>query len=383
MANVGKMAADLASHRPGGDALKSVADGKNLEMKHSDYDQWQRKGRSRIGTRGEVSSGGGGASSRPESILDFSKLPIQIKSTPKFNVGPACNHKHGRAKSATHDAEAERQARERQKEINVLSLLIMARRKALESYKLREETLLIENSKMRLEIESSEQDVHKEVKNLLQKYERYRGAVSTLTTKFESHKDIANAELKQTQEKIDKDLQGLQEQVDAAESLLNETKKELATLTSYKDKEYPVRAMRIRELHKQIKYLAKEFKAEQDELERIINVETSKYTTRRDDRLREIQSQATDFAQDLMQEGVKDMAIHNVTMKKEIEGHIVENKELEIIIDQLTEEVKALSTDPKCDVRKQMFPHLYKEVQKCTPDMDVELDIPRHDWLPI
>ena len=45
-------------------------------------------------------------------------------------------------------------------------------------------------------------------------------------------------------------------------------------------------------------------------------METSKYTTRRDDRLREIQSQATDFAQDLMQEGVKDMAIHNITMKK-------------------------------------------------------------------
>lgn len=74
-------------------------------------------------------------------VLDFSKLPIQIKSTSKFNVGLACNHKHGRAKSATHDAEEERLARERQKEINVLSLLIMARRKALESYKLREETL--------------------------------------------------------------------------------------------------------------------------------------------------------------------------------------------------------------------------------------------------
>ncbi|XP_030831368.1 myosin-11 [Strongylocentrotus purpuratus] len=379
------MAADLASQRPGGDALKPVhvADGEDLEMKHSFYDQWQRKGKSRVGTRGEEESKGGSSTSRQESILDFSKLPVQIKSTSKFNVGLACNHKHGRAKSATHDAEEERLARERQKEINVLSLLIMARRKALESYKLREETLLIENSKMRLEIESSEKDVHKEVKTLLQKYERYRGAVSTLSTKFESQKESANAELNQAQDKIAKDVLVLQKQVDAADSLLNETKKELATLTSYKDKEYPVRAMRIRELHKQIKYLAKEFKAEQDELDKIIQVETSKYTTRRDDRLREIQSQATDFAQDLMQEGVKDMAIHNITMKKEIEGHIEENEALETIIQHLKEDVKSMSTDPKSDVRKQMFPHLYKEVQKCTPDMDVELDIPRHDWLPI
>ena len=61
------MAADVGNPRPGGDALKSMADGKKLEMKHSDYDQWQRKGRSRLGTRGEEESKGGSSTSRPES----------------------------------------------------------------------------------------------------------------------------------------------------------------------------------------------------------------------------------------------------------------------------------------------------------------------------
>ena len=81
------------------------------------------------------------ASSFVGSVIDFSKLPIDLNASSKFTVGAACHHKHGRAKSATHDAEEERLARERQKEIKVLNLLIMARQKALESYKLREETL--------------------------------------------------------------------------------------------------------------------------------------------------------------------------------------------------------------------------------------------------
>ena len=63
------MAADLASQRPGGDALKPVpvADGEDLEMKHSFYDQWQRKGKSRVSTRGEEESKGGSSTSRQES----------------------------------------------------------------------------------------------------------------------------------------------------------------------------------------------------------------------------------------------------------------------------------------------------------------------------
>ena len=56
--------------------------------------------------------------------------------------------------------------------------------------------------------------------------------------------------------------------------------------------------------------------AEQEELERIIQVETDKYSKRRDDRLQEIQSQATDFAQDMMQDGIKDMALQNIIMKR-------------------------------------------------------------------
>ena len=52
---------------------------------------------------------------------------------------------------------------------------------------------------------------------------------------------------------------GIQVQVEEVEDTLRKTKAELGVLMSYKDKEYPVRAMRISELQRQIDYLTVEF----------------------------------------------------------------------------------------------------------------------------
>ncbi len=52
---------------------------------------------------------------------------------------------------------------------------------------------------------------------------------------------------------------GIQVQVEEVEETLEKTKAELGVLMSYKDKEYPVRAMRISELQHQIEFLTVEF----------------------------------------------------------------------------------------------------------------------------
>ncbi len=51
----------------------------------------------------------------------------------------------------------------------------------------------------------------------------------------------------------------LEKQVEALDERLKERQTELSVLTSYKDKEYPVRAMKIAELQKQIQYLTAEY----------------------------------------------------------------------------------------------------------------------------
>ena len=51
----------------------------------------------------------------------------------------------------------------------------------------------------------------------------------------------------------------IQKQVEDVEDTLAKTKTELGVLMSYKDKEYPVRAMRIAELQRQIEYLTAQY----------------------------------------------------------------------------------------------------------------------------
>ena len=49
---------------------------------------------------------------------------------------------------------------------------------------------------------------------------------------------------------------------------------------------------------------------------------------------------------------------------QEIEEHVVENGEIDFLIKDLVKEVEGLQFDPKTDVRRQMFPHLYREIPK-------------------
>ena len=55
----------------------------------------------------------------------------------------------------------------------------------------------------------------------------------------------------------------LEKQGQALDDRLGERKTELSVLLSYKDKEYPVRAMKIAELQKQIQYLSTEYEVKE------------------------------------------------------------------------------------------------------------------------
>lgn len=261
-------------------------------------------------------------------------------------------------------------------EVNVLNLLIKSRLKALQNYRAREEVLLLENEKMRKEIEKQEKDVHGEVTCLLQKYERYRGAISTLTTKFEKEKALANRQFEEAKLHTEQEIKVLDAQVKNADIKLKEKRQQLKMLLSYKDREYPVHAVHIAQLQLQIDTLKKQHKRENIELKRIIKMETEKYQQNQTKDIQDIKEDAINNVMDTLQDGLKEMALQNITMKKEMEEHSEETANIIKMIPCLEKDIKDLKLDPKSDLRRQMFPHLFQEVTKCTPDMDVVLDIP-------
>ncbi|XP_071959617.1 uncharacterized protein C20orf96-like [Antedon mediterranea] len=355
-----------------------------IDIKPVDYDQWKRKERKKR-VQKILSTTSPNRLAADARLNTATHSTFHVKSGHRFDKpssSSVCNHSHKRSDQPAGPSKDELNA-ERQREINVLQLLIKSRKQAVTNYKARHEVLLNENEKFRTEIEGAEEKTHKDVKQILQKYERYRGAVSTLTFKFDNEKEKALTELKNTEDEVNAGLKGLEKQFSEVQQALKNKRTELSVLLSYKDKEYPVKAMKINALRIQIEQLSKEFETEQVDLENIISIEQEKYEVKGQETIEDIKSEATENAIASMHVSLKDMALQNMVMKKEIEEYKENQLKLEEENENLTKEVDALKVSPEISVRKQLFPHLYRTIPKCTPDMEVVLDIPVQEWLPI
>lgn len=84
-----------------------------------------------------------------------------------------------------------------------------------------------------------------------------------------------------------------------------------------------------------------------------------------------------------MHPSLREMARQNQVMESEIVYHKAQIAQLQKDLVKEEDYVKQLIAHPKTNVRLQVFPELFKYDTKCTPDMDVVLDIPKVELLPI
>lgn len=342
--------------------LKSLGQQFNLDF--SNYDQWQRK-----------------KPSRPPPPPKPKEQPLSfLVSRPVKSADTTKAVSYREKKQAVKLQEEEKRRWER---ITVLELRIQTRTKTLQQYKRRIRELLDENIKLKSEIDSSETDTHGGVKQLLRKYEKYRGGIAQLNANFAKELAEAQSELEITGRRVEKDLKVLEQQVSDVDERLKSRQDELRVLNSYKDKEYPVKAMMITNLMKEIESVKNSNQEDTEELDHIINMEIGKYEKERVRVTNDITRNVTEEAVGVMHPSLKDMALQNLVMKKEIEFHQKEQVALRETNCGLEMEIDKLLRDPKTNIRLQMFPEFFPTRTKCTPDMDVVLDIPVQQWLPI
>lgn len=342
--------------------LKSLGQQFNLDF--SSYDQWQRKKPSRPPP----------PSKPKDQTLSF------LVSRPSQSADAKKGLTYREKRQAVKLQEEEKRRWER---ITVLELRIQTRTKTLQQYKRRIKELLEENFKLKSEIDNAETDTHGGVKKLLRKYEKYRGGIAQLNSNFAKEFEEAQTELEITRHRVERDLKVLEQQVADMDERLKTKQDEMRVLNSYKDKEYPVKAMMIANLMKEIESVKNSNQEDTEELEHIINTEIGKYEKERILASNEITRNVTEEAVGLMHPSLKDMALQNMVMKKEIEFHQKEQVALREVNRELEAEVDGLLRDPKTNIRLQMFPEFFPSRPKCTPDMDVVLDIPTQQWLPI
>lgn len=345
--------------------LQSLGDQFNVDF--ADYDKWKRKASIR----------------RPLPGKEDKAKP----SFPGRGISSADSCKHGLSHLTYRERkEAEKKIEEdktRSERLKILDLRLKTRKKTLDEYEKRYAQLIEMNIILRAEIEEHEQKTLDDVKGLLRKYEKYRGGMTTLNTNFNKEYATALQELADSEARVSSKLEELQKEVDEVDTQLKIKQDELHILNNYKDKEYPVKAMKISNLQKEIQSLKISNEEDQDELEHITRTELAKYEKEKQTVQNEITKSVTEKAIDMMHPSLKDMALQNMVMKKEIELHQKEQEELLKSNIELEQSVRSMLRDPKSNVRQQMFPEFFPSQEKCTPDMDVVLDIPTQTWLPI
>jgi len=265
----------------------------------------------------------------------------------------------------------------------ILELRILSTKSAIAGYQHRVQELVRENIGMKRKIEQQEKPDHQAVKTLLRRYEKFRGGMSYLSENFTMTLGEEQQSLAQLKAKLDAELSAIENEVRFLDECLREQQTQVHVLNNYKDKEYPVKAIKIAELMKELDEVELNNEDEVYDLESIIGNELHKLSAAGHHTETELKETAIDKALYKMHPSVKEMAKQNQVMESEIHYHDNMLGELTDEIARLKSEVKELLAHPKTNMRLQVFPELFKYQTKCTPDMDVVLDIPTVQTLPL
>ncbi|CAH3141859.1 unnamed protein product [Porites lobata] len=372
------------------DPLLRTLEGK-IAVNFGDYKPWQRTnlskfprestGKKRSSSRPlsgltTASVGSGPAFAREESM----KMPVRpFSAATSTACSTVCNHPWTKKPPPVDDAEEKR----KQNLLAILKIQIKTRQKSIAEYENRKRELLLENMKVVDQMESSENQIHGDVKTLLQKYERFRGAMSTLNEKFGEDLVVTKKRLEETRMLVNKEIAELQLQLNVMDKKLMQKNEEMNILLNYKDKEYPAKALQIAKLKRQQEILASAFKEELEELQAVVDAEREKFSHQRKTVQREITTRVTEDTINAMGDDIKEMALQNMIMKKEVEIHRNEVKLLDANNTKLEAEIREMLDSQALNTQAQIFPEVFGKREKCTPDMELHLDIPTHDWLPI
>lgn len=160
--------------------------------------------------------------------------------------------------------------------MRLLEIKIRSTRAAVSNYKERERALIKGNLEMKKSIQSTEKPNHEAVKKLMRRYEKFRGGISFLNDNFTTTLQTENASLNELQGRLERELNIIQRDVDQLDEKLHQKHTQVYILNNYKDKEYPVKAIRIGELMTEMDKVDMENGDEYFDLERVIDDELDK-----------------------------------------------------------------------------------------------------------
>ncbi|XP_076124797.1 uncharacterized protein C20orf96-like [Alosa pseudoharengus] len=261
-------------------------------------------------------------------------------------------------------------------------LLLKSKRRAVEE--LGPLCALIEerNQLIAQQIRATDKGSIQGAEELLDQHEKLGTSISAFKEWSQSQNAEAKNELKAIEEELKKSLYALQEDLAVIHAKLARAQAELHVLKTYKDKEYPVKVLVITNLKREIEKLEETQQDEYEDLKQLCQDELVKQEERNHQRRRKVLVATVKEKVSRVPLAIRRMASNNGTMKEEIEIYRKEIEKLEESNEELIRSVQELQLSRK-SVREEIFEDVFTKLDKCTPDMDVVLNIPKEEWLPI
>ncbi|XP_067243404.1 uncharacterized protein C20orf96 homolog [Chanodichthys erythropterus] len=282
----------------------------------------------------------------------------------------------------TEKVEQDQITSKREDNITTLMLLITSRKEAIKDLEEHCEQLQERNLQMARIIMDTDRSSVSRAKELLIQSGQMRRSVVGLKKLDDNLIKSAKAELKDTEEASQTHLNGLQKQLDMVKAKVVKARKELRFLKTYKDMEFPVKALQIADMKSKLDRLKEMQKEEQEDVILLFEKEMVSLERCQRKREQEVLSAIVEKQESHVPPVVKLVALQNCTMTEEINMHRKLIMELEKKNKELMKSIQELQLSRR-NIRKEIFPDVFLKSDKCTPDMDVHLDIPQEDLLPM
>ncbi|XP_067288032.1 uncharacterized protein C20orf96 homolog isoform X2 [Pseudorasbora parva] len=302
-------------------------------------------------------------STRPKPVLwaTLHHKTVRIRTSPTGKSGKSQNAVQNgfttlpklSTRRASEKVEQGQITSERKDNIKVLMLLIKSRKEAIKDLEEHCEQLQERNLQIARSIKNTDRHSVSGAKELLIQNDQMWRSMVALKKWDGSLIKCAKAELTDTEEMSHTHLNGLQKQLDMVKAEVVKAQKELRFLRTYKDMEFPVKALQIADMKRKLDRLKQMQQEEQEDVNQLFEKEMVRLERFQRQREQEVMS-----------------AVLEVIM------------ELEQKNEELMKSIQELQLS-RPNIRREIFPDVFLKSDKCTPDMDVHLNIPQEDLLPV
>ncbi|XP_026131759.1 uncharacterized protein C20orf96 isoform X2 [Carassius auratus] len=265
--------------------------------------------------------------------------------------------------------------------IKELMILIKSRKEAIKDLEELCEQLQERNLQMARSIIDTDRSSFSRTNKLLVQAEQKRRSTVALKRWNDSLIKNAKTELRDSKEASQTHLSGLQKQLDLLKAKVVEAQKELRRLKTYKDMEFPVKALQIKDMERKLDRLKEMQQKEQEDLNLFFKKEMVNLERRQCQKEQEVLSAVVEKHASHIPPIVKLMASQNDTMREEIHKQKKLVMEMERKNEELRTCIQELQLSRPKNIRREIFPDVFLKSDKCTPDMDVHLNIPQVDLL--